>query len=117
MGLSLNVGNPASATGTLVADIIPHPSVVSASFTSTGNLRVTFDANLKTDTGSHTATGFVYQIGGVTYTGSTISSVSTNILNINIPELPNTGSTGTLSVMTGAAWGLPVEGSYGYGTG
>lgn len=62
MGLSLNLGAPASATGTMVADVIPHPSVLSASFTSTGNLAVKFDTNLKADTGSHYATGFVYQV-------------------------------------------------------
>ncbi len=104
MGLSNNTGTPASATGTMVADIIPHPSVLSASFTSTGNLAVKFDTNLKTDTGSHSATGFVYQIGATTYTGTAINSVSSDTLNITITDLGSTSVTGTLSVMTGAAW-------------
>ena len=87
-----------------MADIVPHPSVLSASFTSTGNLRVKFDTALKTDTGSHFATGFVYQVGAVTYTGTSISSISDDIINVLIPDVGSTSATGILTVATGAAW-------------
>ncbi|EKD30047.1 MAG: BNR repeat-containing glycosyl hydrolase [uncultured bacterium (gcode 4)] len=116
MGTSGNLWGAASATGTLVADIVPHPSVLSASFTSTGNLRVKFDTALKTDTGSHFATGFVYQVGAVTYTGTSISSISDDIINVLIPDVGSTSATGILTVATGAAWWVPVDGSYNYGS-
>lgn len=117
MGTSGQIGGTASSTGTLVADIVPHPSVLSASFTATGNLRVTFDTPLKTGVESHFATGFVYQVGATTYTGTSVSSVSNDTINIAIPDLGSTSATGVLMVATGAAWGVPVEGSYNYGTG
>lgn len=50
MGTSGQLGTPASATGTLTYDTVPHPSTLSASFTSTGILSVKFNTNLKTDT-------------------------------------------------------------------
>lgn len=117
MGLSLNIGTAASATGTLVADTVPHPSVLSASFTSTGNLSVKFNTTLKTDTGSHSATGFVYQVGATTYTGTSVSSIATDTINLSIPNLSGTSATGTLTIATGSVWGASAEGSYNYGTG
>ncbi|MDD4151216.1 MAG: hypothetical protein PHR68_01250, partial [Candidatus Gracilibacteria bacterium] len=117
MGTSLNIGTPASATGILIADVVPHPSVLSASFTSTGNLRVKFDTPLKTDLSIHSATGYVFQVGGTTYTGTSISSVSNDTINVTIPDVVNTAATGTLSVSTGAAWGVPVDGSFNNATG
>lgn len=35
MGTSGQIGGTATATGTMVADVIPHPSVLSASFNAT----------------------------------------------------------------------------------
>lgn len=117
MGTSGQLGTPASATGTLTYDTVPHPSTLSASFTSTGILSVKFNTNLKTDTWSHSATGFVYQIGTTTYTGISVSSVSTDTINITIPDTGNTSATGTLSIATGSVWGVPVAGSFNYETG
>ncbi|MDD5213779.1 MAG: lamin tail domain-containing protein [Candidatus Gracilibacteria bacterium] len=117
MGTSLNLGNPASATGTLVSDIVPHPSVLSATFTNTQNLQVKFDAPLKTDLSIHSASGFIFQVAGTTYTGTSISSVSNDTINVTIPNIINTAATGTLNVLTGATWGVPVDGSYNNATG
>ncbi len=102
----------ASATWTLISDVVPHPSVLSASFTSTGNLRVKFDTALKTDLSSHNASLFVFQAWWTTYTWTSVSSISNDTININIPNLTNTASTWTLSVFTWAAWWVPVDGSF-----
>lgn len=117
MGTSGQLGNSASATGTMVADIVPHPSVLSASFTSTGNLRVNFNTNLQTDLSAHSATGFVYQIGATTYTGTSVSSVSSSAINITIPDTGTTSATGTLSIDTGSVLGTSGIGAINFGTG
>lgn len=87
MGTSGQLGAAASATGTLVADIVPHPSVLSAAFTSTGNLSVKFNTTLQSNTGSHSATGFFYQVGATAYTGITVSSVASDTINLSISNL------------------------------
>lgn len=116
MWTSWELWTPASATWSLVADVVPHPSVLSAKFTSTQNLQVKFDADLKTDLSIHNATWFVFQVSWTTYTWTSISSVSNDTINVTISDLINTASTWTLDVFTWAAWWVPVDGSYNNAT-
>lgn len=117
MGTSGQMGSTASATGTMVADVIPHPGVLSASFAATGSLRVKFDTTLNSATGAHSATGFTYQVGATTYTGTSITSISSDTINVAIPDLGNTSATGTLTLGTGAVLGTATAGAINYATG
>ncbi len=114
MWTSLNIWTPASATWTLVSDVVPHPSVLSAKFTTKTNLSVKFDTPLKEWTSNHFATWFVYQVWWNTFTWLTINSISNDTINVWISDLWNTYSTWILSIATWAVWGVPVDGSYNY---
>lgn len=82
-----------SSAATLTWDVIAHPSILSARFTSDTNIELTTDATLKTSTWEHTATWITFTVWWTTYTWTTIASISTTKINITIPSLNNTSAT------------------------
>ena len=104
LGTSGQIGTPGcSSTAVLTADTVSHPSVLSASFVGGTILQLTTDATLDTTLTNNSGGLVSYQVAGTTHTGTAVASVSGKTINITIPSLPSTASTGTsLIVATGA---------------
>lgn len=86
------------------ADVVQHPTVLSARFTSDTNLELTTDATLSATGSNHSGALVSFTIGGTAYTGTSIGSVNGTKLNVTIPTLGgNLAATGTSLVLaTGA---------------
>lgn len=85
----------------LTGDIVQHPTITSAKFTSNTNLELTTDATISSTLSNNSWSLVSYQIWATTYTWITVSSVNGNKINITIPTIWNTSATwGNLTVHT-----------------
>ncbi|MCK9272252.1 lamin tail domain-containing protein [Candidatus Gracilibacteria bacterium] len=92
-----------SDSSILTTDIVQHPNILSAKFSSSTNLEITTDATLDTDLLSHSGELISFMIGTNTYTGTAVPSVNLKKINITIPNLGNLAATGSsLIAQTGA---------------
>ena len=88
MGTSGMLGGEAcSAPALVTADVVAHPIVNSARFTSDTNLELTTNATLDTNLSTQSGALVAVTVGGVTFSGTNVSSVKGSIINVTIPSL------------------------------
>lgn len=82
-----------SSAATLTWDVVLHPNVLSAKFTSDTNLEITTDTTLKTDITQHTWTYVTFEMWWTTYSWTDVASIDWKKLNITVASLNNTAAT------------------------
>lgn len=76
-----------STATTLVSDIVANAVVTKAEFTSDTELKVTFDTDIDTNTGSHDLSKITYSTTSGTQSPTAITNVSGKVVTFTIPTL------------------------------
>lgn len=82
-----------SDVSVIVTDVVQHPNILSAKFSSPTNLELTTDATLDTDLNTHSGELITFQIWANTFTGTAVLWVDSKKINITIPNLWNLAAT------------------------